>query len=578
MINHYGDEVLQVYDGLTGGVHRCAAGGDRHARRAAADHRVRRVGQDPGHLAADRGDPVLPGVEPRNIIAFTFTEKAAAELKERHRLWSRRSFGDMTGLAEMYIGTMHGYALDLLQTLCAGDLQVLVLTDIQTRLLIDRNSRRAGSLCPTLSSTGTPRSCSGSSNSKLYMQVISVLREDDVDEELLPASCLKRCSDYRKLLHDKTYFDFTEMINLAVELLEGDADDDMAGRAVRHIRDDIRYVVVDEYQDVNPLQERLVERLCQFGANLCVVGDDDQTIYQWRGSEVSNIVTFAERYDGVRQVTLDDNFRSSEGIVELGRSVAELIPTGQRLPKSDGRGRASDVRARRPARADLRLADRRGSVDLRPHRGAARPAVPRRAGGGAARAVVVGLRGAVPVGRQGRRAACRRAAAARHPVRGQGTEPAVRQPRDPGRRRHLPATWCARSTRTTCVDAWLDATLGLTRRGDWAAALPVLDEGRDWRRGRAVGRLQHPAPLPGVPRGARAARGDRAGGRAVATAASWSSTSSASSARRSRTSSRSTSRPTRRQKYEAFANWLEYQAPDYYAEPTPTSATRRPTR
>ena len=69
-----------------------------------------------------------------------------------------------------------------------------------------------------------------------------------------------------------------------------------------HIRDDIRYVVVDEYQDVNPLQERLVRGLVQFGANLCVVGDDDQTIYQWRGSEVANILTFADRYAGVRQV------------------------------------------------------------------------------------------------------------------------------------------------------------------------------------------------------------------------------------------------------------------------------------
>ena len=106
----------------------------------------------------------------------------------------------------------------------------------------------------------------------------------------------------------------------------------------QHIRDDIRYVVVDEYQDVNPLQERLVRGLTQFGANLCVVGDDDQTIYQWRGSEVSNIVTFADRYAGVRQVTLADNFRSSEGVVEVGRSVAERIPAGNRLPKAMVRG------------------------------------------------------------------------------------------------------------------------------------------------------------------------------------------------------------------------------------------------
>ena len=84
------------------------------------------------------------------------------------------------------------------------------------------------------------------------------------------------------------------MINLAVHYLEGDPyEDDDYVRVQEHVENDIKYVVVDEYQDVNPLQERLVRGLVQFGANLCVVGDDDQTIYQWRGSQVSNIVTFA---------------------------------------------------------------------------------------------------------------------------------------------------------------------------------------------------------------------------------------------------------------------------------------------
>ncbi|WP_218005564.1 ATP-dependent helicase [Janibacter terrae] len=107
----------------------------------------------------------------------------------------------------------------------------------------------------------------------------------------------------------------------------------MSRASTRSVRDDIRYVIVDEYQDVNPLQEALVQGLVQFGANLCVVGDDDQTIYQWRGSAVSNILTFDDRYDGVRQVTLADNFRSSKGIVELGHSVALRIPEGERLDK-----------------------------------------------------------------------------------------------------------------------------------------------------------------------------------------------------------------------------------------------------
>ncbi|MBX7252884.1 MAG: ATP-dependent helicase, partial [Candidatus Promineofilum sp.] len=95
--------------------------------------------------------------------------------------------------------------------------------------------------------------------------------------------------------------------------------------------DQVRYVVVDEYQDVNPLQERLVRALHGLGANLCVVGDDDQTIYQWRGSEVDNIITFARRYPDVVQVRLNENFRSSPAVVDAARGVVEL--NDERLPK-----------------------------------------------------------------------------------------------------------------------------------------------------------------------------------------------------------------------------------------------------
>jgi DNA helicase II / ATP-dependent DNA helicase PcrA len=275
-----------------------------------------------------------PGVEPGNVVAFTFTEKAAAELQDRIHSILEHEGVDRLGLAEMYVGTMHGYTLDLLQRLVPETFKFSVLTDITARLLVDRNSKRSGlTVCPT-SSAGTP-TLKRYIHSKLFLQATSVLREDEVNEDLVPDGVKSSFLDYMKLICEKAYFDYTEIINLAVQFLEGDEDDDEDAARVRsHIRDDIRYVVVDEYQDVNPLQERLVRGLTQFGANLCVVGDDDQTIYQWRGSEVTNIVTFADRYAGVLQVTLAENFRSSEGVVEVGRSIAERIPAGSRLPKA----------------------------------------------------------------------------------------------------------------------------------------------------------------------------------------------------------------------------------------------------
>ena len=272
-----------------------------------------------------------PGIEPRNIVAFTFTEKAAAELKERVHSILEKEHGVVTGLAEMYIGTMHGYCLDLLQRLVPETFKFSVMSDITTRLLIDKYSKKSGlTTCPKLNGDTLKRYA----NSRLFMQVTSVLREDDIDEDLIPDGVSTSFSDYLRLIYDKSSFDYTEMINLAVQMLDpAEAGEPSVDEVQAHVRDDIRYVVVDEYQDVNPLQEALIQGLVQFGANLCVVGDDDQTIYQWRGSAVSNILTFDDRYDGVRQVTLADNFRSSKGIVELGHSVALRIPMGERLVK-----------------------------------------------------------------------------------------------------------------------------------------------------------------------------------------------------------------------------------------------------
>ncbi len=130
----------------------------------------------------------LPGVEPRNVVAFTFTEKAAAELQDRIHSILEQEGVDRLGLAEMYVGTMHGYTLDLLQRLVPETFKFSVLTDITARLLVDRNSRQSGlTVCPT-SSAGTP-TLRRYIHSKLFLQATSVLREDEVDETSSRMGC-----------------------------------------------------------------------------------------------------------------------------------------------------------------------------------------------------------------------------------------------------------------------------------------------------------------------------------------------------------------------------------------------------
>jgi len=272
-------------------------------------------------------------VEPRNIVAFTFTEKAAAELKDRVLSIVAQSGQETRGLADMYVGTMHAYALNLLQTFVPESFKYSVLDEVRSRLFIDRNSAKSGlTHCPT-SSPGTPK-LRRYIHSRLYLQVLSVLREDVTEVSVVPQGVLQATTDYLQLLTRHAYFDYAQMLLAAVALLEGEEDHESARLLHAHVRNDIRYVVVDEYQDCNPLQERLIKGICQYGANLCVVGDDDQTIYQWRGSEVRNILSFARRVSDVETVTLADNFRSSRGIVEVARSIAELIPAAERLPKT----------------------------------------------------------------------------------------------------------------------------------------------------------------------------------------------------------------------------------------------------
>ncbi|MDR3568794.1 MAG: ATP-dependent DNA helicase [Syntrophobacteraceae bacterium] len=263
------------------------------------------------------------GIEPANIVAFTFTDKAAGELKDRIHKLAREQLASECGFAEMYVGTIHGFCLDMLQKYLFKFLKYSVISDVQQRLLIDRYSRESG-MSDLATTTG--RKLQRWKDSKLYQKVLSMIREVQIDEVALGAHpILSALAKYHALLDKKRYLDYSRILLEAVTALR----DNEVLREKIDVR--VKYLVVDEYQDVNPLQEILIRQLHDLGAQLCVVGDDDQTIYRWNGSDSDNILTFSKRYPGVRKVHLTENFRSSRGIVETGKSVIERNAT--RLPK-----------------------------------------------------------------------------------------------------------------------------------------------------------------------------------------------------------------------------------------------------
>jgi len=273
------------------------------------------------------------GLAPRNVVAFTYTDKAAAELKDRIVTRCRDALGDLPGLAEMYVGTIHGYCLQLLQTNLFEFLKYSVLTEIQTRLLVSRNSVKSGLSGVEIISgpSAGQRLKRGPHDVKIFLEALNVIREDNVDFGALPEGLKTGYDRYDDLLDEHRYLDYSRIMVEAIAALH-DKDDPNRIRLQETLGSLVKYLIVDEYQDVNPLQESLIWRLHELGSNVCVVGDDDQTIYQWRGSEIRNILDFAKRYPSVENITIAENFRSSPGVVDTARLIAQL--NTNRLPKA----------------------------------------------------------------------------------------------------------------------------------------------------------------------------------------------------------------------------------------------------
>ena len=273
-------------------------------------------------------DLLAEGVRPDAIVAFTFTERAAAELKERieARVVSRLGREALDRLNGLFVGTIHAYCFRLLQQHVPKYETYDVLDENQLAAFVSREARRLNVR-------------QFDSRNRLFASIRTFLRSVEVvDNELLDLDKLPDdfrivSEDYYATLARYRLLTYGQQVRAAVEEL---LRPDVAGA----VHETLRFLIVDEYQDVNPAQEELIRRLTGPDTELCVVGDDDQAIYQWRGSDVNNIVEFASRYEPVTTFEITKNRRSRPEIIEAANGFAQSIPN--RLVKEMNPTRPTD--------------------------------------------------------------------------------------------------------------------------------------------------------------------------------------------------------------------------------------------
>ena len=255
---------------------------------------------------------IAEGLKSEEIVAFTFTDRAASELKERifNRVAELAGKDAAGRLAQMYVGTIHGYCLRLLQTHLPefGNCDVVDEHQHAALLFRFRNEIELKSLDRTV-----------------WGAVLEFARTADViSNECIPQAAIagtdfgKMYDRYLAILTRLHILTYARIIQCAVDALE-----DSATRL--RIVAPLKHLIVDEYQDINPSQDRLIHHLASGGAEVCVVGDDDQAIYQWRGSNVEYIQKFGERFVGARQIILNENRRSLAPIVHRADGFAKTI-------------------------------------------------------------------------------------------------------------------------------------------------------------------------------------------------------------------------------------------------------------
>jgi DNA helicase-2/ATP-dependent DNA helicase PcrA len=256
--------------------------------------------------------------KPNNILAVTFTNKAAGEMKNR--------IVDLLGPIGrwVWISTFH--------SLCARVLRdhaeaigfkrgFSIYDDSESKALIKRVYKDKG-IPETQPAPGVARTRISRAKDRL-------ITEDAFEKkaaDFIEVNVAGIYKEYQRRLTASQAMDFDDLLVKTVRLFEKNPE------ILRLYQDKFRYILVDEYQDTNHAQYRLVSLLAKKNRNLCVVGDDDQSIYGWRGADINNILDFEDDYPDCRAIKLEQNYRSTQVILDAAGDVVSRV-TGRKVKK-----------------------------------------------------------------------------------------------------------------------------------------------------------------------------------------------------------------------------------------------------